>query len=67
MNTSPGFSFQELARDGHARTGRFTTPRAVIETPVFMPVGTLATVKSQTPDEVEATGARIILANTYHL
>jgi queuine tRNA-ribosyltransferase len=67
MKTSPGFSFEALARDGHARTGRFTTPRAVIETPVFMPVGTLATVKSQTPDEVEATGARIILANTYHL
>jgi queuine tRNA-ribosyltransferase len=67
MITSPGFSFEPIARDGHARTGRFTTPRAVIETPVFMPVGTLATVKSQTPDEVEATGARIILANTYHL
>jgi queuine tRNA-ribosyltransferase len=67
MKTSPGFSFEPLARDGHARTGRLTTPRAVIETPVFMPVGTLATVKSQTPDEVEATGARIILANTYHL
>ncbi|MBX7191783.1 MAG: tRNA guanosine(34) transglycosylase Tgt [Sandaracinaceae bacterium] len=67
MRRSPGFGFEELTRDGHARTGRFTTPRAVIETPVFMPVGTLATVKSQTPDEVEATGARIILANTYHL
>ncbi len=67
MLHSPGFSFQELARDGRARTGRFVTPRAVIETPVFMPVGTLATVKSQTPDEVAATGARIILANTYHL
>jgi len=67
MKRSAGFGFEELARDGHARAGRFTTPRAVIETPVFMPVGTLATVKSQTPDEVEATGARIILANTYHL
>jgi queuine tRNA-ribosyltransferase len=67
MKTSPGFSFESLAHDGRARVGRFTTPRAVIETPVFMPVGTLATVKSQTPDEIEATGARIILANTYHL
>ncbi len=67
MRTSPGFSFEVLARDGHARRGRFETPRAVIDTPVFMPVGTLATVKSQTPDEVEATGARVILANTYHL
>jgi queuine tRNA-ribosyltransferase len=64
---SGGFRFEELARDGHARTGRFVTPRAVVETPVFMPVGTLATVKSQTPDEVAATGARMILANTYHL
>jgi queuine tRNA-ribosyltransferase len=64
---TPGFRFAELARDGEARTGLFETPRARIETPVFMPVGTQASVKSQTPDEVEATGARIILANTYHL
>jgi|GEM_PF-7324 len=62
-----GFSFTETARDGHARTGVMTTPRAVVHTPVFMPVGTLATVKSQTPAEIEATGARIILSNTYHL
>lgn len=62
-----GFRFDVLARSGEARRGRFTTPRAVIETPTFMPVGTQATVKSQTPAEVEATGARIILANTYHL
>ncbi len=62
-----GFSFTQEKRDGHARTGRFVTPRAVIETPTFMPVGTLATVKGLTPPEIEATGARIILANTYHL
>ena len=62
-----GFSYRELARDGAARRGVFTTPRAVVQTPVFMPVGTLATVKSQSPDEIEATGARLILANTYHL
>lgn len=62
-----GFSFVELARDGHARRGRFVTPRATVETPVFMPVGTLASVKSLTPSEVAATGARLILANTYHL
>lgn len=67
MHRTSGFHFREEARDGHARSGVFTTPRAIIETPVFMPVGTLATVKSQTPAEVEATGARIILANTYHL
>ncbi|MDB4973684.1 MAG: tgt-2 [Myxococcaceae bacterium] len=64
---SPGFWFAETARDGAARTTRLVTPRATIETPVFMPVGTQASVKSQTPDEVAATGARIILANTYHL
>ncbi|AKF07928.1 tRNA guanosine(34) transglycosylase Tgt [Sandaracinus amylolyticus] len=62
-----GFSYREIARDGDARRGVFTTPRAVVQTPVFMPVGTLATVKSQSPDEIEATGARLILANTYHL
>jgi queuine tRNA-ribosyltransferase len=64
---SPGFSFAEATRDGEARTTILQTPRARIETPVFMPVGTQASVKSQTPDEVAATGARIILANTYHL
>ncbi len=62
-----GFAFAETARDGDARTCLLRTPRASIETPVFMPVGTQASVKSQTPQEVEATGARIILANTYHL
>ncbi len=69
--TSPlvteGFYFAEVARDGEARSCVLDTPRARIETPVFMPVGTQASVKSQTPDEVAATGARIILANTYHL
>lgn len=64
---TPGFDFEVLAESGNARRGRFTTPRAMIETPVFMPVGTQAAVKTQTPEEVEATGARIILANTYHL
>ncbi len=65
--TTEGFSFVETARDGEARTGHLVTPRASFETPVFMPVGTQASVKTQTPDEVAATGARIILANTYHL
>jgi queuine tRNA-ribosyltransferase len=61
--------FEVLHRDPScaARVGRLETSRAVVETPVFMPVGTQATVKSQTPDEVAATGARLILANTYHL
>jgi queuine tRNA-ribosyltransferase len=65
--SAPGFAFSELARDGEARCCLLRTPRALIETPVFMPVGTQATVKSQTPMEVAASGARIILANTYHL
>jgi queuine tRNA-ribosyltransferase len=64
---SKGFSFEVEAADGSARAGIFTTPRAVIETPAFMPVGTQATVKALTPEEVASTGARIILANTYHL
>lgn len=67
MLPTDGFRFETLAHDGHARRARFTTPRAVIETPTFMPVGTAATVKGLTPAEVEATGARMILANTYHL
>ncbi|HEX5500180.1 MAG TPA: tRNA guanosine(34) transglycosylase Tgt, partial [Thermomicrobiales bacterium] len=50
-----------------ARRGRLRTTRDVVETPAFMPVGTQATVKTLHPDEVRATGARIILANTYHL
>ncbi len=62
-----GFSFHVDALDGSARCGVFTTPRAVIETPAFMPVGTQATVKGLSPEEVASTGARIILANTYHL
>jgi len=62
-----GFSFEVLGEDGPARVGRLTTPHAVVETPVFMPVGTQATVKSLSPTEVAATGARLILANTYHL
>jgi queuine tRNA-ribosyltransferase len=64
---SPGFSFRVDAIDGSARTGLLETPRAAIETPAFMPVGTQASVKALTPDEVASTGARIILANTYHL
>ena len=50
-----------------ARRGRLETPHGTVETPVFMPVGTQATVKTMTPDELEAVGARLILSNTYHL
>ncbi|MDR3263305.1 MAG: tRNA guanosine(34) transglycosylase Tgt [Clostridiales bacterium] len=56
----------ECAQTG-ARVGRFTTPAGVIETPVFMPVGTLATVKALTPEELIEAHASIILSNTYHL
>ncbi len=55
------------AFDGQARRGRLTTAHGVIETPAFMPVGTAATVKAMTVDMVQATGAQIILGNTYHL
>ena len=61
------FSFAVKARDGAARTGAITTPRGVIRTPAFMPVGTGATVKAMFPEDVAATGADIILGNTYHL
>ena len=50
-----------------ARRGRVTTPHGVIETPVFMPVGTAATVKAMRPEEIKEMGAEIILSNTYHL
>jgi queuine tRNA-ribosyltransferase len=59
--------FEIVARDGAARAGRLTTAHGPIETPVFMPVGTAATVKAMTPKGIAATGARLILGNTYHL
>ncbi|TMJ47237.1 MAG: tRNA guanosine(34) transglycosylase Tgt [Alphaproteobacteria bacterium] len=59
--------FEVLARDGAARRGRLTTAHGVVDTPVFMPVGTAGTVKAMTSDGVAATGARIVLGNTYHL
>ncbi|MBX6351752.1 MAG: tRNA guanosine(34) transglycosylase Tgt [Thermoflavifilum sp.] len=66
--TSP-LRFELLARCPHtrARRGRLTTPHGVVETPVFMPVGTQATVKTMAPWELEELDARLILANTYHL
>ncbi len=59
--------FDVLARDGAARRGRLSTAFGTIETPAFMPVGTAATVKAMTNAQVLATGAEIILCNTYHL
>ena len=61
------FAFSLLATDGRARTGRIDTPRGAIRTPAFMPVGTAATVKAMLPESVAATGADILLGNTYHL
>ena len=65
--SAPGIGFELLATSGAARCGRLTTAHGTIETPVFMPVGTAGTVKAMTADGVAATGARIILGNTYHL
>lgn len=61
------FSFSVHGRDGRARTGVIHTPRGEIRTPAFMPVGTAATVKAMLPESVRATGADILLGNTYHL
>jgi queuine tRNA-ribosyltransferase len=61
------FQFNIAATDGAARTGTITMHRGEIRTPAFMPVGTAATVKAMRPAEVRATGADIILGNTYHL
>jgi queuine tRNA-ribosyltransferase len=62
------FSFEVLQSDpAGGRLGRLTTSHSVIETPAFMPVGTAATVKGMTQESLETLGARIILANTYHL
>jgi queuine tRNA-ribosyltransferase len=60
-------AFEVAARDGNARAGRLRTAHGEVETPVFMPVGTQATVKSLSSGDLEALGARIILGNTYHL
>ena len=59
--------FELLRTDGGARRGRLTTTRGVIETPMFMPVGTQGTVKTMAPAELRALGAQVILGNTYHL
>ena len=61
------FSFTIAATDGKARTGQIDTPRGEIRTHAFMPVGTAATVKAMLPENVRATGADILLGNTYHL
>ncbi len=61
------FDYRLDATDGAARAGAFTTPHGEVPTPAFMPVGTQGTVKGLIPEEVGALGARMVLANTYHL
>ena len=63
------FKFERLAecRQTKARVGVFSTPHGIVETPRFMPVGTLANVKTMTPAQLQDTGAQMILSNTYHL
>ncbi len=61
------FDYKIVAEDGAARAGEFTTPHGVLQTPVFAPVGTQATVKAITPAQLEELGATLVLSNTYHL
>jgi len=61
------FELLHVCRQTGARRGRLHTPHGVIETPIYMPVGTQATVKTMSPDELKAIGSQIILSNTYHL
>ncbi|HHN94074.1 MAG TPA: tRNA-guanine transglycosylase, partial [Anaerolineae bacterium] len=61
------FEFELQATDGHARAGTFRTPHGTVRTPVFMPVGTQATVKAVSPRDLHDLGASVVLANTYHL
>ncbi len=65
--TAPAFTFQVQHRDGSARSGQFATPHGSVETPIFMPVATQATIKTLTPHEVMDLGAQIVLGNAYHL
>ena len=67
MSRSCFMSYERLAVDGKARRGRLTFPRGTVETPAFMPVGTYGTVKGMLPRDIEATGAQMILGNTFHL
>ncbi len=64
---SGAFAFRLIATDGAARRGEISTAHGLVRTPAFMPVGTQATVKGMLPEQVRATGADIVLSNTYHL
>ena len=64
---SKDFAFKTISKDKFARTGLIETHRGNINTPAFMPVGTQATIKACTIDDIKKTGSEIILSNTYHL
>ncbi|MFK7743270.1 MAG: tRNA-guanine transglycosylase, partial [Planctomycetota bacterium] len=66
MTDSP-FRFELLGQKGKLRRGRYHTPHGTFETPCFAPVGTYATLKGLTPEQVRETGSELILANSYHL
>jgi queuine tRNA-ribosyltransferase len=66
-STLSGLSFELLATDGLARRGRMTLNHGVVETPIFMPVGTYGTVKAMMPHELDEVGSQIVLGNTFHL
>ena len=67
METAVKYELIHIDKNSGARRGIIHTPHGDIHTPVFMPVGTQATVKSMTPEELKEIGAQIILSNTYHL
>ena len=67
MTQTAQFAYRLILQDGEARLGEVATPRGIIRTPAFMPVGTVATVKALYPEQVAAAGADILLGNTYHL
>ena len=69
MSYSDFFNFEliKTSKNSHARAGIFTTPHGIINTPIFMPVGTNSAVKMLTNDQIISTGAEIILANSYHM
>ena len=69
MSYKDFFNFEIIksSTQSNARAGLFKTPHGIIETPIFMPVGTNSSVKMLTNDQIKATGAQIILANSYHM
>jgi len=67
MGRQTSMKFEQFGSDGHARRGRLEFLRGTVETPAFMPVGTYGTVKGMLPRDIRATGAQIILGNTFHL